>query len=303
MTKDPFKVVTDDESNMCYIVRAIDEETKNHKESNSEIISGYMHKIQGNKFCPVQLYLTYKISLDTRSEYLWQKPRMKKIPADGKGTWFGPQQVGHNTIDGFITNIAEKYGMKDKGYSNHSLRATAITSLTRHNFSNKQIMSLTGHKSMSSLAIYQKVNSNEKLRMGFTLGINQPNPAIPRMPVQAPPIQQNPPPLPTIPTVAAIQSAPQIVQNKENVTETNALVPFHYEAEDPLADATVPSFDIMEILDDVQNEEMIAESQVASKCNNVEVSKQQIVKKTSPKVPMMFSGCTINSNVTINLPK
>ena len=31
-------------------------------------------------------------------------------------------------------------------------------------------MSLTGHKSMTSLAIYQKVNSDEKLRMGFTLG-------------------------------------------------------------------------------------------------------------------------------------
>ena len=31
-------------------------------------------------------------------------------------------------------------------------------------------MSLTGHKSVASLAIYEKVNSLEKLNMGYALG-------------------------------------------------------------------------------------------------------------------------------------
>ena len=31
-------------------------------------------------------------------------------------------------------------------------------------------MSISGHKNMDSMAIYQKVNSNEKLHIGMTLG-------------------------------------------------------------------------------------------------------------------------------------
>ena len=97
---------------------------------------------------------------------------MIKFPANGKGTWCRPQRVGHNPINSFITDLAKSCGLGHKRYSNYSLKVTAISSLTRENFSNKQIMSLTGHKSMSLLAIYQKVSTNEKLRMGFTLGYN-----------------------------------------------------------------------------------------------------------------------------------
>ena len=40
MTKNTFKVVTDPETDIAYITRAVDEETKNHKETDSAIISG-----------------------------------------------------------------------------------------------------------------------------------------------------------------------------------------------------------------------------------------------------------------------
>ena len=68
--------------------------------------------------------------------------------------------------------IVDKIGMKRKGYSNHSLRVFGITNLTREKFRNKQIMSISGHKNQDSLAIYQKVNADEKLRMGLTLGFS-----------------------------------------------------------------------------------------------------------------------------------
>ena len=38
-----------------------------------------------------------------------------------------------------------------------------------HACSNAHIMSVTGHKSVSSLAVYQRVGSNEKIAMGDTL--------------------------------------------------------------------------------------------------------------------------------------
>ena len=82
MTKGTFKVVNDHDINIYYITKAVDKETKNHEESDSEIISGYMPEIPDRKYCPLQSYLTYKISFDTISNDLWQQPRMSLFPAE-----------------------------------------------------------------------------------------------------------------------------------------------------------------------------------------------------------------------------
>ena len=50
-------------------------------------------------------------------------------------------------------------------YTNHSIRATGATILGR-NCSMAQIMAITGHKSASSVAVYQRVSSKEKQVMG-----------------------------------------------------------------------------------------------------------------------------------------
>ena len=155
MTKETFKCVTDRKSGITYITRAMDEATKNHKETDNPIISGYMPELPGSKYYPVQSYMTYIISLDRSKNYLWQRANRKKFPADGKGTWYGPIRMGHNPIDNFVSTLAKNCGMEDRKYTNHSLRVTAITTLTRDSFTDKQIMALTGHKSTSSLSIYQ----------------------------------------------------------------------------------------------------------------------------------------------------
>ena len=54
-------------------------------------------------------------------------------------------------------------------YTNHSIRVTGATILNQCKFSASQIMSVTGHKSVSSLAIYQRVSDQEKLDMGQAL--------------------------------------------------------------------------------------------------------------------------------------
>jgi integrase len=46
-------------------------------------------------------------------------------------------------------------------YTNHSIRATGATIIGR-NCSMAQIMAVTGHKSASSVAVYQRVSSKEK---------------------------------------------------------------------------------------------------------------------------------------------
>ena len=128
-----------------------------------------MPEMRGSKMCPVMSFTTYISTLSLECNYLWQSSKYGKINYEHK-VWHGRGCVSQNTLDSFITNIFTKLGMKDKGYTNHSLRVSEITNLTQEKFANKQIMSISGHKNQESLAIYQKVNSNEKLRMGLTLG-------------------------------------------------------------------------------------------------------------------------------------
>ena len=97
MTKTTFKIVRDHETDVRYITRGKDE-TKNHKAVDQDINAGYMPEMPGSKYCLVQSYLTYLYSLDKKSNFLWQHPKMKHFPADGKGTWYGPQRVGHNPL-------------------------------------------------------------------------------------------------------------------------------------------------------------------------------------------------------------
>ena len=67
-----------------------------------------------------------------------------------------------------MTNLSKKCDLS-RVYSNHSIRATGATILSRSNFNPAQIMAVTGHKSVSSLTVYQQVSEGEKLIMGQSL--------------------------------------------------------------------------------------------------------------------------------------
>ena len=62
-------------------------------------------------------------------------------------------------------------------YKNHCIRVTGVTNLTRSNFTAKQVMSVTDHKSIQSLSIYQKFREDNKLSMGisWTYSLMHPN--------------------------------------------------------------------------------------------------------------------------------
>lgn len=86
---------------------------------------------------------------------------------DGDSIWYCAISVGQKTLSGFMTNISKSLNLPK--YTNHCIRATGATLLSRSGYNNAQIMAITGHKSVSSLAIYQQVNDQEKMNMGDTL--------------------------------------------------------------------------------------------------------------------------------------
>ena len=71
MTKKTFKIRKDPQTKLLYIVKAIDEEQKNHHETNNEIISGYMPQLPNSRHCPVTSFDNYVSRLSPESDDLW----------------------------------------------------------------------------------------------------------------------------------------------------------------------------------------------------------------------------------------
>jgi len=77
--------------------------------------------------------------------------------------------LGKNTLAHMLKTICNQAGVMTD-YSNHSIRATSITVLDVRKFSNRDIMSVSGHKSESSLKSYtSRVSTERKHEMSNAL--------------------------------------------------------------------------------------------------------------------------------------
>ena len=64
MTINTFKAIFDEANDTIYIKRIEDEMQKNHKEVDTEIITGYMPELKGNPLCPVESFREYMCHLN-----------------------------------------------------------------------------------------------------------------------------------------------------------------------------------------------------------------------------------------------
>ena len=152
-------------SEIWFVKKVKDELTKNHK-NPEQIITGYMPENKDDKLCPVCSFHMYIEHLDPDNEYLWQTP-LRKFNASKK-VWYSKQHMGKNTLCSFMKDLSKECNLSQI-YHNHSIRSTGITVLTRQEFSSSEIMSVSGHKSVQSLSIYQKTAAKQKLEMGNVL--------------------------------------------------------------------------------------------------------------------------------------
>ena len=172
MTKNTFQLNFDTETNISFVCKVEDEVQRNHKEYDEEIITGFMPQIlnadgTSHKLCPVRAFENYINKLNPKNNSLWQKPATN-FPMDATKPWYQNVTVGHNTHDKFMSKLCEELKLETR-YTNHCIRVTGITNLKRSNFNAKQVMSVSGHKSVESLAVYERVQSDEKLMMGMCL--------------------------------------------------------------------------------------------------------------------------------------
>ena len=170
-SKDSFKVAIDSQ-NRKYVYQAIDELDKNHREKDDPSDSttdGRMYE-QPGELCPVKSFQLYLSKLHPELDSLWQRPK-EAVPTDSTdNVWYCKVPVGKNTLGNFMKNISRAAGLS-KEYTNHSIRATAVTLLDHSNFEARHIMRVSGHKSEASIRSYSRRLSESKQKaISDTLG-------------------------------------------------------------------------------------------------------------------------------------
>lgn len=99
--------------------------------------------------CPVRSFLKYMRRLNPLCVNFFQKPRNEPI----EDIYYNNMALGHNKLGSFMKNLSESAGLS-RIYTNHSLRATTVHVLDSARIPSRHIMSVTGHKSESSLKTY-----------------------------------------------------------------------------------------------------------------------------------------------------
>ena len=166
MTKSSFILGTDPDTGLRYIDR-VDEMTKNHRENGSsdDGPDGRMAETLTDD-CPVASFLKYMSKLHPDQDRFWCYAKNTYCTEDE--CWYTLKPVGVNTMAKFLPELSRKCELSQI-YTNHSIRSTTGTVLHQSRYSTREIQSVTGHKSISSLAIYQRTSSSQKMDMAKTL--------------------------------------------------------------------------------------------------------------------------------------
>lgn len=168
LKKDDFQVLSDASGNR-YVTKTTSEQDKNHtgdRLETEETEGGRMYST-GKEGCPVVTFMKYVSKLHPKCDRLFQRPR--PIFSANDMYWFENQPLGANTISSKMATISLSAGLSRR-YTNHCLRATSITTLSRAGFEARMIRTVSGHKSNEALDSYcRETTDTQKLSMSTAI--------------------------------------------------------------------------------------------------------------------------------------
>jgi hypothetical protein len=171
-----------------YITIKYNEFDKNHRESE---IKNQLMFATGDSRCPVKSFEMYTQKLNPRCSAFLQRP--SKVYKN-KDIWYDAIPIGIHTINNMLPKICKKAGTSII-YTNHSLKASTATVLKQAGVPSQDIMAVTGHKNVASLASYAAGPSAEdRARMSKILashGNQEVTKVIPRKNITATMTQDN----------------------------------------------------------------------------------------------------------------
>ncbi|XP_078351362.1 uncharacterized protein LOC144636089 [Oculina patagonica] len=147
-----------------FVTMTHDESTNNHPGGILEVESfeknGRMYKTSSptDGYSALEVFLT---KLNPECDSLFQYPKRNWRPWDE--VWYENRLVGKNKLSTLMKEISEEAGLS-RIYTNHSVRATAITLWVNAGLTDREIMALSGHRNETSLKSYHNQPSAEQLR-------------------------------------------------------------------------------------------------------------------------------------------
>ena len=118
----------------------------------------YETENENDGYKALKLYLT---KINPKSTALFQYPKRNNINGEDE-VWYEARPIGVNSLDNMMKSISKEAGLS-KVYTNHSVRATAITLWSNANVQNRHIMAISGHRSEQSLVHYNSQPSTSQL--------------------------------------------------------------------------------------------------------------------------------------------
>ena len=109
-------------------------------------------------YSALEIFLT---KLNPDCDALFQYPKRNWRPWDA--VWYENRPVGKNKLAMFMKEISKDASLS-RMYTNHSVRATAITLWANSGLTDREIMAISGHRSEASLRSYHNQPSVEQLR-------------------------------------------------------------------------------------------------------------------------------------------
>ena len=145
---------------------AQDEASKNHQGRLSDNTVSfekfgrmYQTELPNDGYNALCLYLV-KLNPECSAFFQYPKRSWKRPQA----VWFENRCLGVNKL-GDVMKILRKAANLSKIYTNHSVRATAITLWSDAGLSNRHIMSLSGHRNENSIRSYNTRPSSQQLQL------------------------------------------------------------------------------------------------------------------------------------------
>ena len=162
MTKKTF-VQRKDENGKKYYEMAYNELTKNYQNStgkSKDISKGKAVMVEqaNDPRCPVASFEMYLGLLHPNCDILFPYPLdhvnyAKRYTWKGENTWYSKDPLGKNMLASKMKKISKDAGLS-KAYTNHCVRSTVITRLSRMGVEARKIINVTGHKHPGSVQHY-----------------------------------------------------------------------------------------------------------------------------------------------------
>ena len=159
LTKESLAVQVD-AAGKKFVYQVVDELDKNHRANYQPLADdspgeGRMHETPESPYCPVKTFELYLSKLNPALSRLWQRPRATEHFSHSDEVWYCNVPLGKNTLGTFMSSITKELKLSQK-YTNHCIRATAVSLLDECNFEAHHIMLVSGHKSESSIRSYSR---------------------------------------------------------------------------------------------------------------------------------------------------